>query len=211
MVLCIDKEEILINWITNWAEGIIVAVIIGTIIEMILPNGKSKKYIKVVIGIYILNMIISPVISKITGNSLEISSSEVKSFLESDSKYVTSNLENTNDNNIEKIYKSKLEEDIKRKVQDKGYEVNKIVLQIELENHDEKEYGKIKNMQINLNKKISNETKENSVLINNIQIDFNNGTQQENLQNITEEEKKQLKEYIADTYEISEESIDINK
>ena len=58
MVLCIDKEEILINWITNWAEGIIVAVIIGTIIEMILPNGKSKKYIKVVIGIYILNMII---------------------------------------------------------------------------------------------------------------------------------------------------------
>ena len=211
MVLCIDKEEILINWITNWAEGIIVAVIIGTIIEMILPNGKSKKYIKVVIGIYILNMIISPVISKITGNSLEISSSEVKSFLESDSKYVTSNLENTNDNNIEKIYKSKLEEDIKRKVQDKGYEVNKIVLQIELENHDEKEYGKIKNMQINLNKKISNETKENSVLINNIQIDFNNGIQQENLQNITEEEKKQLKEYIADTYEISEESIDINK
>lgn len=211
MVLCIDKEEILINWITNWAEGIIVAVIIGTIIEMILPNGKSKKYIKVVIGIYILNMIISPVISKITGNSLEISSSEVKSFLESDSKYVTSNLENTNDNNIEKIYKSKLEEDIKRKVQDKGYEVNKIVLQIELENHDEKEYGKIKNMQINLNQKISNETKENSVLINNIQIDFNNGTQQENLQNITEEEKKQLKEYIADTYEISEESIDINK
>lgn len=201
----------MINWITNWAEGIIVAVIIGTIIEMILPNGKSKKYIKVVIGIYILNMIISPVISKITGNSLEISSSEVKSFLESDSKYVTSNLENTNDNNIEKIYKSKLEEDIKRKVQDKGYEVNKIVLQIELENHDEKEYGKIKNMQINLNKKISNETKENSVLINNIQIDFNNGTQQENLQNITEEEKKQLKEYIADTYEISEESIDINK
>lgn len=201
----------MINWITNWAEGIIVAVIIGTIIEMILPNGKSKKYIKVVIGIYILNMIISPVISKITGNSLEISSSEVKSFLESDSKYVTSNLENTNDNNIEKIYKSKLEEDIKRKVQDKGYEVNKIVLQIELENHDEKEYGKIKNMQINLNKKISNETKENSVLINNIQIDFNNGIQQENLQNITEEEKKQLKEYIADTYEISEESIDINK
>lgn len=201
----------MINWITNWAEGIIVAVIIGTIIEMILPNGKSKKYIKVVIGIYILNMIISPVISKITGNSLEISSSEVKSFLESDSKYVTSNLENTNDNNIEKIYKSKLEEDIKRKVQDKGYEVNKIVLQIELENHDEKEYGKIKNMQINLNKKISNETKENSVLINNIQIDFNNGTQQENLQNITEEEKKQLKEYIADTYEISEESVDINK
>ena len=120
-------------------------------------------------------------------------------------------MENTNDNNIEKIYKSKLEEDIKRKVQDKGYEVNKIVLQIELENHDEKEYGKIKNMQINLNKKISNETKENSVLINNIQIDFNNGIQQENLQNITEEEKKQLKEYIADTYEISEESIDINK
>ena len=37
----------MIEWITNWAQGIIIAVIIATIIEMILPNGSCKKYIKV--------------------------------------------------------------------------------------------------------------------------------------------------------------------
>ncbi len=203
----------MINWITDWAEGIIVAVIIGTIIEMILPSGKSKKYIKVVIGIYILNMIISPVISKVTGNSLEVSSGEIKSFLESDSdyKYVTNDLESTNDSNIEKIYKNKLEEDIKNKVQEKGYEVNKIVLQIEVENHDKKEYGKIKNIQMKLSKKVNKEIKENNVVINEIQVDLNNSVQQENFQDITEEEKEQLEKYISDTYEISKECIEINK
>ena len=30
----------MIEWITNWAQGIIIAVIIATIIEMILPNGR---------------------------------------------------------------------------------------------------------------------------------------------------------------------------
>ena len=50
----------MINWISNWAQGIIVAVIIGTIIEMVLPEGNCKKYVKVVIGIYILFSIISP-------------------------------------------------------------------------------------------------------------------------------------------------------
>lgn len=44
----------MINWISNWAQGIIVAVIIGTIIEMVLPEGNCKKYVKVVIGIYII-------------------------------------------------------------------------------------------------------------------------------------------------------------
>ena len=32
------------EWISKWAEGIIVAVIIATILEMIIPNGNSKKY-----------------------------------------------------------------------------------------------------------------------------------------------------------------------
>jgi len=34
------------EFITSWVQGIIIAVIIGTIIEMLLPNGNSKKYIK---------------------------------------------------------------------------------------------------------------------------------------------------------------------
>ena len=35
----------MIDWISTWAQSIIIAVIIATIIEMILPSGSSKKYI----------------------------------------------------------------------------------------------------------------------------------------------------------------------
>ena len=34
--------------IKSWSENIIIVVIISIIIEMILPDGKSKKYVKVV-------------------------------------------------------------------------------------------------------------------------------------------------------------------
>ena len=39
------------EFISSWVQGIIVAVVIATIIEMILPEGNSKKYIKIVIGV----------------------------------------------------------------------------------------------------------------------------------------------------------------
>ena len=39
----------MIDFLSNWAEQLVVAVIIATIIEMILPNNNNKKYIKIVI------------------------------------------------------------------------------------------------------------------------------------------------------------------
>ena len=39
----------MISWFNSWAQGIILAVIIVTILEMIVPEGKNKKYIKIVI------------------------------------------------------------------------------------------------------------------------------------------------------------------
>ena len=62
----------MIDWISSWANSVIIAVIIATIIEMILPNGNNKKYIKTVIGIFILFSIIAPVISKISDNDFDL-------------------------------------------------------------------------------------------------------------------------------------------
>ena len=36
----------MIEFLSSWAEQIVLAVIIATIIELILPNNKTKKYIK---------------------------------------------------------------------------------------------------------------------------------------------------------------------
>ena len=54
----------MIQFLSSWAEQIVLAVIIATIIELILPQNRNKKYIQMVIGIYILFNIISPIIKK---------------------------------------------------------------------------------------------------------------------------------------------------
>ena len=47
--------------IKSWCEGIIVAIIISIIIEMLVPDGNNKKYVKVVIGIYIIFVTLNPI------------------------------------------------------------------------------------------------------------------------------------------------------
>lgn len=129
----------MISWISSWAQGIIMAVIIGAIIEMILPEGNSKKYVKIVIGVYVLFTIISPVISKITRKTIQVSDIlELNKYIEeteNNSKlYVT--LDEDNSNNIKDIYESSLRNDIKAKIEAKGYNAKNIKLEIE----DDEEY-----------------------------------------------------------------------
>lgn len=66
---------------STWAKSIILAVIVSTIIQMILPEGNNKKYIKTVIGLYILFTIISPIISKISGGNSTIDVSKYENYL----------------------------------------------------------------------------------------------------------------------------------
>ena len=117
----------MIDFLSNWAQGIIVAVIIATIIEMILPNGSSKKYVKVVVGIYILFTIISPIITKFSSNNFNINDIlDTKAYEEQMAKSdedISKKIEENNNRTIKDIYQSNLESDIKAKLKDKGYEV----------------------------------------------------------------------------------------
>ena len=159
----------MIEWITNWAQGIIIAVIIATIIEMILPNGSCKKYIKVVIGVYILFSIISPVISKITGKGFNISEelNLEEFYTEVDSKAIYNSLDKNNSNNIMDIYVSNLKSDIISKLKNKGYET----IECEIELKDEETY-EIEALNLNLKKIKSNnaDTEEENNNVNEISI-----------------------------------------
>ena len=120
------------EWISNWIQGIIVAVIIGTIIEMILPEGNCKKYIKVVIGVYILFSIISPVITKFTGSNLKLTNIfDLNEYMQASSSE-HQNLEESQEEQIRSIYESNLKNDIKEKLKSKGYETTSISLIINI-------------------------------------------------------------------------------
>ena len=120
----------MISFISSWTQGIIVSVIIASIIEMILPDGNCQKYVKVVIGVFILFSIVSPVINKFTKKEINISSIvDVEKY--SDAKQVSStNLEVNTSLNIKQMYETNLKVDIKNKIESKGFKVKDITINI---------------------------------------------------------------------------------
>ena len=201
----------MIEWITNWAQGIIIAVIIATIIEMILPNGSCKKYIKVVIGVYILFSIISPVISKITGKGFNISEelNLEEFYTEVDSKAIYNSLDKNNSNNIMDIYVSNLKSDIISKLKNKGYET--IECEVKIKNEETYE---IEALNLNLKKIKSNnadtEEENNNEDDNDKNNSKNNTNNKDYNSDLTVYEKNKVKEYLETTYEINKKSININ-
>ena len=111
----------MISWISSWTQGIIISVIIGTIIEMLLPEGSSKKYIKIVIGIFILFTIVTPVINKFTNNSIDMASIIDIDKYGQTKEVVSTNLEESNILNIKQMYETNLKVDIKSKIKAKVF------------------------------------------------------------------------------------------
>ena len=216
------------EWVSGWIQGIIIAVIISTIIEMILPEGNSKKYIKVVIGVYILFSIVSPVISKLTGSDFRVSDIfDLDEYIETskNSSSLQNQLAEQNESQIKEIYLSSLKSDISEKIENKGYTVNS--MEIEVENDEQYTLKKI-GLQISKTSTDTsanvetNNTNQTVEIVDEIKIEVsntqNNVTSNTNLNssttkkgNITSQEKKQLKEYLSGVYEISTENIFINQ
>lgn len=110
----------MISFISSWAEQIVLAVIVATIIELILPKNKNKKYIQMVIGVYVLFNIISPIIKNKDNFSVEKYNTEK---YESQSQYEID--QSSMDARIEKIYLEELEKKTQEKFQDNGFVVTK--------------------------------------------------------------------------------------
>ena len=124
----------MVNFLSSWGQGIIVAVIIGTIIEMILPEGSSKKYIKVVIGIYILFTIISPFIQRFFRSKLSaeniFNTEKYEKMMAKGSNTISQKIEDNNSRTIKDIYSENLKTDIRVKLKEKGYEAESIYLRV---------------------------------------------------------------------------------
>ena len=185
----------MIELINSWAQRIIIVVIICTILEMILPEGKNKKYIKTVLGIYIVYTIISPIMSKLGINN-QIDLNKYLN-LDNDINIQASTSIDTNQY-IEEVYTQKIKEDIKTKVKSLNYDIKYIDLKIETD--DEKNYGKI--LQIKLNLARQEEIVENNIYIEEIVIG-----EEKNESNISNEEQTNIKQYLAEIYSIDEQNI----
>ena len=202
----------MIKFINSWAQGIILAVIIATIIEIIIPEGKNKKYVKTVIGLYILFTIIYPLITKISNNKLNFDSIIAKTSKEVsmyDSKVANSIETNTY---IENTYKNNLKEKIKGEIEENGYTVLDFNIYIETQN--EETYEQINSIVLKLQKanKEQNTIKGvNKIEEINVNIKNNKTENLKKEKELTDSEIKTIKEYLNNMYSIEEERIHINE
>ena len=119
----------MINFLSLWVKNLSLALIVVSILEMLLPNNKTKKYIKMVMGLYILFSIIAPFVnnSNVLNFNIEDVYSDYSKEISSTSATSTTGEVNqaSMDDRLNKLYKEQLESDITQKVEEKGYDVRK--------------------------------------------------------------------------------------
>lgn len=205
------------DFFNSWLQGIIIAVIISTIIEMILPNGNSKKYIKVVLGVYVVFNIITPVANKLINSDFELSTIlNIEEYSKKMESYETSTknveINKSNEENIKQIYTEKLKKDISTKLQEKGYNVKQI--QVEIQNNETYLINKITLFIENSEKEELPKEQENRIVINEIEkVEIQIGENKEEIDDkkseLSEKEKNEIKQYLISVYEVKEKQIEI--
>ena len=196
----------MIEFLSSWAQGIIVAVIIATLIEMILPNSSSKKYVKVVIGMYILFTIVSPIIKKLGGKDINLNTINIEKYERQISKSdntISRKFEDNNTRSIKDIYVSNLKADISAKLKEKGYEIDTSDVQIK----DDENYT-IEKITLKLIKMEQKQEKNNEIVINTVEI--GNTISQKDSKTLSDDEKQEVKDYKSETYDIDKKNINIS-
>ncbi len=208
----------MISFMNSWAGGIIIAVIIISLIEMILPEGKNKKYIKVILGLFLLFTILSPIVTKISKQDFEINDVMENVLQENTKQYasISDEIADVNNQSIREVYLTNLKNDMKEKLKEKGY----LAKSIEIELEDGEEY-RIKSVNLVVTK--YQEESENSVneivAVNEIKIDT--GLKKENItsssntiiskdkNSLSSRQITEIKEYFMQVYEVK--AIKINE
>ncbi len=205
----------MIEFLSSWAKGLGLAIVVVSILEMILPNNKTKKYIRMVMGVYILFTIISPFIKN--KQTIDVSNFEIEKY----NNYTSSSGKTTQtsmDKRIEELYIDKLEKDISKKVKEQGYDILNCDVEAKLNDSEEdSEISKIK-LQVKKNEsnKINDElTLENKVVeeIQKIRPINTNIIERDKInksEKVTNEDKQKIKKFLMEEYGVKEKCLEIN-
>lgn len=211
----------MIDFLSTWAKSLGLSIIVISILEMILPNNKTKKYVRMIFGIYIIFNIISPFIKN--KDILDVSTYDFNEY----GNYTTnqSNLnESSMNTKIEEIYIEELEKDITEKINELGYNVTTCNVYATLSSKNEESY--IEQIELNVEKGEENqenqdeeETFENK-LVSEIQkikpvnttITKNNqnNNQDENQKSINMSDIQKIKKFLIEEYGVDEKCLKIN-
>lgn len=165
-----------------WAKQLAISVIVCTLILMILPNNKNKKYIKTIAGIFILFCTLNPITSK----AIDINEYNLGNFANQKSNIQTNA---TYTDSINKEFKNKMIENIKEELKNMGYRSNKVSISFD-NNYN---LQKIKISEV-----------EKYYQINKIEI-----KKEDSGRKISDSEKEKIQNAISEKYSIEKEKITI--
>lgn len=209
----------MIEFLSSWAKGLGVVIVIVSVLEMLLPNNKTKKYIRMVLGVYVIFNIIAPFIqNKDVFDINDLNLDEYQSI-------ETSSVDQTSMNErIKVLYEQELEKDIIKKLEEKGYETSKCKVTAQISD-DEKE-TKINKIKLNIEKKNDiektnkqdNETEEKIVtqiqkikkVDTNIKIKDDEEKENEKQVKITKTDIQNVKKILIEEYGVNEKCLEIN-
>lgn len=201
---------------SEWAKNLSLAVIVVSLLEMLLPNNKTKKYIKMTMGLYILFNIISPFLGK--DISLDFSSTlETSSFSAEQQETSNDKIDQTSmDNRLTEILEEELEKDVTKKIEEEGYEVLECKVTATLSNNLNKEESKIESIKLTLQKD-ENKKQENdaeSKLVEEIQkirkVQIGSQEEKEEKTNLSLAEKQTIQKFLCEEYGVNEKCLEIN-
>lgn len=209
----------MIEFISSWVKGLGIAIVIVSILEMLLPNNKTKKYIRMVMGIYVLFTIISPFISN--KESLNINDIDLEKYTITET---STQLDQTSMNErIEELYIQELEKDITKKLEEQGYEV--LNCKVDAQITDNEEDTKINKIEVDVQKsqeQKSDETNIEEEMVTQIQkikpidtsISNEDSEQVETDENkntqINKSDIQNIKKFLIEEYEVNEKCLEIN-
>lgn len=196
----------MINSISSWAGQIVIAVVIVTILEMLLPNGNNKKYIKTIIGIYILFIIVSPIVTYFFKENLNFDTILGTYSIETNTIEEKKDLTVPTNNQVEKLYIKEIEKEIEQEIEKQGYETKDLETNVNIDN------GEITYLKILISKIYD----ENNIVIDNsivkpINIEISKNEENEVKKYISKEEIEKIKEVLEETYKIEKEKIIIEE
>ena len=128
----------MIEFLSTWAKNLGLAIIVISILEMLLPNNRTKKYVRMIFGIYIIFNIISPFINN--KDILDVSSYDFNEYIGDYTSNQTNEKQSSIDDKIEEIYIEELEKDIKTKIEELGYKVESCNVYATLSSKNEENY-----------------------------------------------------------------------
>lgn len=198
-----------------WIKNIVMVIIFVSFLEILMPDGKIKKYLNLILGFIVMLIILNPIIDFLNNNGeLENEVFKISSELnKKEYSFINTNIENKQMEQLACLYKNRIEEDIVYRVESK-YDVKVTKVNVEIEESTKEKMGDIKRLELSVMGK-TEKTNEEAIPI--VKIDISNSEQEDiPKENVNQDKnpnislRKKIQEDISNIYNLNDDNVVVN-